>query len=324
MSKYKCNICNKIFKRNENLKYHSTNNACKINKYKCKLCDKEFTTNNSMYRHMKHNCNVKKQNDEEKNLIYERLLNLEKDNKRLLCLEKNNKKVAIENKKLKKKVENMEKQIKVVNNIKDNIVNLNTGTVNSTVNNNTVNNNTVNNIILVGYGNEDILKMDRSDILKVLQNGYGSTLKLTDVIHFNPKYPEYHNIYISNIKDKYAMVYDGNTWMLTTKDDLIDNIYEDKKNYIEDNLDDFIDSLSVSRRKALDRWLETDESDKKIRKIKENIKLLLYNKRNIVLDRLNDIKHVSIQDNNYFINNPDIKVIVKKNKKNCKGKQEKM
>lgn len=35
---------------------------------------------------------------------------------------------------------------------------------------------------------------------------FNSTLKLTDTIHFNPKHPEYHNIYIPSMKDKYAMV----------------------------------------------------------------------------------------------------------------------
>ena len=31
-------------------------------------------------------------------------------------------------------------------------------------------------------------------------------------IHFNPDKPENHNIYISNLKNGYVMMYDGNKW----------------------------------------------------------------------------------------------------------------
>ena len=57
-------------------------------------------------------------------------------------------------------------------------------------------------------------------MLNVLKNGYYSTLKLTEAVHFNAKYPEFHNIYITNMKDKYAMMYDGVNWALTMKEDL--------------------------------------------------------------------------------------------------------
>jgi hypothetical protein len=64
---------------------------------------------------------------------------------------------------------------------------------------------------------------------------------------------------------------------------LINQIYEDKKNYIEENFDEFIGSLPLSR-KALERRLDTDVDDEKIKHIKENIKLLLYNSRKMVCD----------------------------------------
>jgi hypothetical protein len=67
------------------------------------------------------------------------------------------------------------------------------------------------------------------------------------------------------VKDKYAMMFDGKEWNLTMKEDLINKIYDDKKNYIEENLDDFVGSLPVSRKKALVRWLETDEEDDRMR-----------------------------------------------------------
>jgi hypothetical protein len=120
--------------------------------------------------------------------------------------------------------------------------------------------------------------------LKSLKNGFYSAVHLTEAVHFNPKYPEYHNVYISNIKDKYAMMYDGSKWSLTRKEKLIDKLYENKKNYIENNMDEFIDLLSQNQIKALENWLETDDDHDKIKEIKEMIKLLLYNKRNQIPD----------------------------------------
>lgn len=75
-------------------------------------------------------------------------------------------------------------------------------------------------------------------------------------------------------------MYDGNEWSLTRKEKLIDKLYENKKNYIENNMDEFIDLLSQNQIKALENWLETDDDHDKIKEIKEMIKLLLYNKRN--------------------------------------------
>lgn len=81
---------------------------------------------------------------------------------------------------------------------------------NNKMNNGTVNNGTIdNNIVLIGYGKEDLANIDKNDIIKSLKKGFYSTIQLTEAVHFNLKYPEYHNVYISNIKDKYAMLYDG-------------------------------------------------------------------------------------------------------------------
>ena len=258
MTDYICNICEKEFKRKENLSYHIKNMVCEDKKFACKYCSVGFLSKSTMYRHIRKYCKIKKQDDIKKEDIFEQLLCAHASNKKKIDMLKK------ENYVLKKKVNKLVKE-KTTTNV---ITNINRGTVN--------------NIILVGYGKEDLSRIDRNDVIKALHNGFNSSVKLTETLHFNPKYPEYHNVYISNMKDKYAMTYDGNDWNLTIKENLINKIYDDKKNYIEDNLDDFVDSLSASRKKALDRWLETDDDDEKISKIKNEIKLLLYNKRNLV------------------------------------------
>jgi hypothetical protein len=282
---YKCDKCDKGFNSKQSLAYHTNNNVCLKKEYCCKYCPNKFTTKNAMYAHMRDSCRVKKQNDNEKEHILDRLMKLEEDNKRLIILEENEKQQKVVIQKLEEENEKMKTQMKrVLKTTTKKIPNINNGTINNKINNN-INNGTVNNnIILVGYGNEDLSKLSKTEILKILQTGYNSTVKLTEAVHFNPNFPEYHNIYISNMKDKYAMMHDGNQWTLTTKEDLINQIYEDKKNYIEENLEVFVQGLPLSRKKALERWLDTDDEDEKVKNIKENIKLLLYNSKNVVLN----------------------------------------
>lgn len=62
----------------------------------------------------------------------------------------------------------------------------------------------------------------------------------------------------------------------------------------------------MSRKRALERWLETDDEDEKIKQIKENIKLLLYDSRKMVRD--NEVTGIKV---NAKSNVPKSKKIIK-------------
>ena len=261
-----CKKCKKTLSTKQRLEYHIKNNACKKTQFTCKHCGNGFTAATSMYKHMRENC-LANNEKKEKEDIYNRLLKLEKDNKKL----------QMDNNELMKKITKIDLYPKEGFTERPTNFQINNGVINNTLNSTT-------NVILVGHGKEDISIIDKQDLINVLQNGFNSAIKLTEALHFNPKYPEYQNVYISNIKDKYAMMYDGKNWNLEIKENLINKIYDDKKNLIEENIDDFVNSLSESRKNALHRWLNTGEKDEKITQIKEKIKLLLYNKRKMIID----------------------------------------
>ncbi len=79
------------------------------------------------------------------------------------------------------------------------------------------------------------------------------------------------------------MIYDGKQWLLKTKNEVVDKLYDDKKNYVEENIDIFCNSLTQNKLKALHRWLDLDDDNKEVTEIKDEIKLLLYNKKHIAL-----------------------------------------
>ena len=281
----KCNKCGKEFNNIYNLQRH-VKLYCKVTKLETKdnisqqeaiikqnvidgkrnkniynYCDKIFSSKSSLCRHINHNCKVYKAQNKEKEDIYNEL-----------------KRLREENKIIKKELEDYKKK-----NNKNIIMNntTNNNTTNNTTNN-TINNTTNNNLIMFSFGKEDISKIETNEILKAMKMGFHSTLKLTDAIHFNPKHPEYHNVYIPSMKDKYAMIYKNDNWQLVNKQDLVDEIYDNKKDYIEENVEEFCNTLSNSQKNALNRWLLADEhNDKRISKIKDRMKLLLYNKRHI-------------------------------------------
>jgi len=273
-----CTACNKVFKTVKNLEYHTVNKVCEKKKYICKYCNNKFTSRISMYRHIRMSCKVKTDDDNKKKEIYNNLVGIRRQTEELrLIVEKEQ--LEIQRKKM--LLESIRLDTRLNNNdmIGDKNQNRNINIINSTININ-------NNIVLVGCGKEDMSRIDKNDIIKNI-NGFYTPLNLTDTIHFNPKYPEYHNVYISSMKDKYAMIYDGDKWSLVIKDELIDKLYDDKKNYIEENFDDFLNSLTKSKKNALERWMNIDDNHEKIKEVKNKMKLLLYNKRNIPIDAKN-------------------------------------
>lgn len=283
MGGFACEKCGAIFSRRRNLEYHINNNVCKEKQYSCKHCDKKFSTRSTMYRHIKDNCKTVKAKDKENGEIYEKLLKMEE------TAEKRDK---IKNKIIEKQSKELEKQSKEIETLKKEMEKLSSNKA-ANVNNGNINNGEIvngnitnNNITLIAYGHEDFSKLTKEEMLKILQTGYNSTIKLTEAIHFDPKRPENHNVYISNKKDKYAMIFDGTEWNLRFKDDVVNMLYDDKKNYIEENMLEFYDSLSQSRKNALARWLNTDENDERIKRIKNEIKFLIYNKKNLPIETL--------------------------------------
>jgi hypothetical protein len=253
----KCPKCEKEFTRYESLKYHIDNNSCKEYACYCQYCGKGFTTNLSMCRHITSACKEKKEIDLKKDTIYESLKEMETkmEEKMEIKIKKINNNHKQEIKKLSLKIKKLEVKY---------------------------------NTIIIAHGKEDIYKIVPNDIVKTLKYGYKSIIHLIELIYFNSKYPEFQNVYISNIKDKYAMVYDGNKWILDMKKTIIDNMYDKYKKYIEDNMESFVEVLKNKYKIPLQQWLDIDESDQIVADIKEDIKLLLYNSRDIPLNTFNN------------------------------------
>jgi uncharacterized CHY-type Zn-finger protein len=62
---------------------------------------------------------------------------------------------------------------------------------------------------LVPFGQEDFNKLLKSTVVKICQSASKYSLQVTSSLHLNPSFPEYHNVYIPNLKSKYGKIYRG-------------------------------------------------------------------------------------------------------------------
>jgi len=227
------------------------NEANKSNNFECKFCKKNYFHRQSLYKHLKR-CEEKKKDDEDK----QNLLNL----------------VDILNKQLEEQRDQINEQnIQIKELIKKTGINIGTQNIQQNFN-------------ILAYNNTDISHLTDKDYLKCLKHANFCIPHLIEQIHFNPKKPENHNIYISNLKNNYVMVYDGIRWIIRDRDESIQNLIDDKESIIEQKLEEWIENGNQypDIMKKFNRYLEKKENDKVLNKVKSEIKLMLFNNRDIV------------------------------------------
>ena len=136
-----------------------------------------------------------------------------------------------------------------------------------------------NNITLIAHNKQpDLSHLTNNDYLKIMNRGFNSVPKLIEAIHFNPDKPENHNIYIPDIKNKYVMVWDGKNWNLKPREDILNDMYDDNSNILLEKMEELDEGSN--KFKKFRRFINQCENDIVKDRVKEEIKLLLYNKKN--------------------------------------------
>ena len=154
------------------------------------------------------------------------------------------------------------------------------------IQNSNITTNVQNNIKILAYKNTDLSHLTDKDYLFCLNRSNMCIPHLIKKIHLNPKKPENHNIYISNIKNKYIMIYDGYKWNLQNQDDTLNELIDKNEFLLEQKLEEWLengkDYPEIMRK--FNRYLEKKEEDMVLNKIKEEIRLILYNNNKLILE----------------------------------------
>lgn len=279
-----CQYCNIIFDSKSDKDKHleithsQKSMSRKQNKYICNYCSKEYTAKTNLYRHLRNNCIIKKRIDCEKEEIYQRLMKEMNEQKQLV----QQMRTEVNNIKNNKQNKNDCASIVGSNNM---TCNMNSNNSNNNNNNNFNHTNNFQNNMTINvnpFGKENIKVTERYQRL-LFSKGFNSVPKLINHIHFNKNNPENHNIYISNIRSNYVAMFDGNEWKLMDRDEALEKLYDDKTYYLEEQFYQQYDNLKPVVRKTFEKFLENYDDDKAKNIVMNNIKLILYNGRRMIM-----------------------------------------
>jgi len=183
---------------------------------------------------------------------------------------------------------------------------LNSSNNNNNINNNNINNGNIINNTFIKFGEIDYEKILNSKQIKnILNKQYKCLEESIKLIHFNVDLPEYNNIFITNMKDDIAYVFDGSRFISVRKNEMLNELIdthvneinlslEKNKNTLNDKyvtrLEKFLDMLNDDDTKFTDENNNRTYNSYKAYKI-NSIKLLIYNESDKKkLEVLNTIK----------------------------------
>jgi hypothetical protein len=280
----KCGKCNKTFATNYLLNRHLNKKipcnkeeliVYKNIKKKCIYCNKLLGTYDSARYHM----NVCKLKDAPllDTVVAKQDSEPDKDTKdtKLEELHKLIIKINSDNRELRDIISKMNKPAETHTNSHNN------SAINSHNNNNTVNNNIQQTINLVAYGKESLDHISDQTFTKIIKKGFMSIPSFIETLHFDKEKPEYHNIYISNSRGNTILQYDGEKWIIVDKTDCLQEIIDNKSSVLSEKFGELNEHLDEATKKRFERFQEEIDTDRAKQQIKTELKMILYNNKNI-------------------------------------------
>ena len=190
------------------------------------------------------------------------------------------------------KINELETKLANINNIPHSIHNEHNN--NGTIVNGQLNNGPVNNNYIIKFGAEDLSAiLSKEDMIKICNKKFTAIEESIKMTHFNKNKPELNNVIIKNLRDEYAYIHDGESYIVQEKNDIIadlielhlDNIEmiinEENENNIRNKLDKKVIDKLEKIRDRLDDETEIKINEKRYENYKSykinQIKLLIYN-----------------------------------------------
>ena len=162
----------------------------------------------------------------------------------------------------------------------------NTTSTNNNANQTVINFNThINNLVINinSYQKTDYSHLTDSDYMECMDKVSGCVKKLIDLTHFNPAIPQNHNIYINSIHSKYALIHNGDSWEITDQNEMIDDLIDQSHCLLDIKNDQLLKSSNDNNKnyilKKFEKYVSQRDNASVIKKVRNEVKLLLFNKR---------------------------------------------
>ena len=274
MNNYKCINCDKEYSCYKSLWTHNKkhHNGIKTvetkveeevkntNEYSCRICNKMYKYKQTRFRHEKTCTSIKQPSVE---------LEVEKTKLERTKIEQENTKIEVEKEKMKQKTLELQIKLQGMKQIDNKTFKaLNKLLIDRSTTNNTMNNtqNITNNYKIFSIGNEDVVKtLSMDDKRTILNRRICSLDKMVEMVHCGD-YNMFKNIIITNLKDKYAYMYDENKgyFIITTKTDVLDNLMTNRMMDLEAVYDELSSANKIDEKtkKMIQSFLDKMENDK--------------------------------------------------------------
>ena len=302
---YRCKICNKEYSSYQSLwihnkKFHTSNDFQKTsddfrttssdfqttsvdfqnNKIMCEYCKKTFSRKNNLNYHIKNKCKMKASKDQEIILLTNALTKKETENKNMI-----------------EQIDEMKKQLLQLLEKQCKVHPKTFNKINKQLNNTQINDNKViNNNIIIQLGKEKLHEVfSKEEKLKVLNQGYMCLDYLVQYAHFNPKYPQFKNILITNLQNNIAYKYntDTNNFDVVRKEELLNEIISERMYDINEFFENYKDEITIRMQKVINDFIAKMEGGSYEQDKIKDIKIILYNNK----DKIDINKHKETSDN---------------------------
>ena len=158
------------------------------------------------------------------------------------------------------------------------------GNVNQKIQTNNIQNNNVNvdgNVNVVKFGNENLSYISDDLYKQILGRGLRAVEEFIEHSHFNKKHPENHNLYVANIRDEYLVLYDGDKWIITKRDEKLEDIIYAKSDYLYEKFKQLYGTMDTYAIQRFQNFLNLRGDIKTMARIKEDLAIQLYNNRKL-------------------------------------------
>lgn len=168
---------------------------------------------------------------------------------------------------------------KVLQNVKVDAIDKNIENVN--VDKNIENVNVDGDVKVVKFGNENLSYMSDDLYKQILGRGLRSVQEFIEHSNFHPDHPENHNIYIANIRDEYLVLFDGKRWIITDRDEKMEDIIYAKSDHLDIKFNELKHEMDPRDVAKFQKFIEKRDDDAVMKKIKGELTLQFYNNRDM-------------------------------------------
>ncbi len=153
-----------------------------------------------------------------------------------------------------------------------------------TQNNTQINNNNVN-VNILPYEQTDVSHLTDRDYQRAFNRAAMCVPQILEKVHFDPEQPQNHNVYISSMNNKYIKLHNGKRWNLRDRDETLEDLFADAEYMLENKLETWQEEEDPKTERATKKfeiYLKVKETETLYNKIKQELKLLLFNNRSLI------------------------------------------